>query len=372
VTTPEDRLAGALHDRAAAARTSPDALDGVFRKVATHRRRTRAVSGAGLAVALVAGGVATAAVMRPGKDSLTPVPPASQGVTATPSESESPSPSAPASASVSPSPSVPVAIPDKSAVLLLADRRVAVVSTTTGEELASLGTLPSDAEGSRLAWSREGDKVWFGRSGCRIGVLDTTTGEVGDAGTGTDPNLSPGGTKLAAVACDRPDAHGNGVVVTNLATGAVKTYQGIAPWPEGGAPSLARTLDWLDDTRLAVAVAWEDPEGVVVLDTTKDEKLNDGTWLRINVESPFKHGDELLGVQRCCNPDLDKPVKLVRWTIEDKAPVAVLTLGDSDPVLDVDTDAAGQVLILREDGLWRWDGHGAPKLVRRGATAIGG
>ncbi|HEU0131599.1 MAG TPA: hypothetical protein VFQ85_11490 [Mycobacteriales bacterium] len=366
MTTPEERLAAALADRAAAARTSPDALDGVFHRVASHRRRTRAAAGAAIALALVASAAVATNALRPDAATLEPVAPAPTAPPTSPPPATA-TPTRPAHPAVA-------GYPDDSAVVVGADRRVLVVSTTTGAQRAQLGRLPADATGSGLAWSPDRSLVYFERGGCRVAAMDRT-GAVRDVTTGTAPAVSPDGRRLATAACPAPYVQGapaGGVIVTDLRSRRVTPIRGLPqdPRPDYTPPPSATSVTWFDAHTLAVAVAWEDPEDVVVVDVDRDRDLGHGERLHVAVGDLVARGDTRLAVTTCCMPDWTERARILRLPWRGTRTATLLTFHEEAG--SVELDRAGQVLFRAREGLWRWRPGSAPVLVRRGVTAVAG
>jgi hypothetical protein len=335
--SPEDRIRAALDDRAARARTSPGALDGVFRRVSRHRRNVRVAASLAAASVVAVAAVAVAAGRTPG-DRFVVQP------TATPT----------------PTATVTAAPPDRAYVLLKGDDHVIEVDTTTGTVLRDVvaapfgaGDLTTDADRAVLAFETEG---------CNVTVVDTRTGATSELAGGR-PALSPDGLSLATTGCDDGT-----VVVTDLATGTRTVYarrRGPSVPPDTvDVEALAHpaSLAWLDTRHLAIARVYETAEDMLVLDLDADRSLSDATPAPVAFDHVTALHGVAIGAEACCMPDWDKPTKIARLHAGERE-----VLFEANPGVDqITTDHTGAVLYGDMDGVWRWDGGDAPRLLLRG------
>lgn len=359
---PEDRLTAMMTARAGAARTSPDALDHVFGRVARHRRNVRLATGAG-AVLTVAALAVGATTLRGGEQGLQPTTPSASAPAGSPTATPTGSPTA-----APPSPTTPAAPPDDRAVVVLSDGRIAEISTTTGAEVRSIGRVPGRVEPDGLAWSPDRSVVYYVVE-CRVFALPVGGGAAREVAQGQAPAVSPDGSQLAVTEC----GSGRGLRVVDLAGGRVTTYAGFSDDPDDFFRGRTFPVDvaWYDDHRLLVAVAYEGNDPVVVLDTRTDRSLDDARQLRevVPARVAARHGTAY-GLEDCCYPEHDRPEEVSEFDVTSGSARRATTFPGQSASLTV--DAAGTLLTVNETGVWRWRGAGPPTLVRRGAIAVAG
>ncbi|HVF06618.1 MAG TPA: hypothetical protein VNA20_17405 [Frankiaceae bacterium] len=380
--TAEDRLRAALGERAAAARTSPEALDRVFHRVGRHRRNVRAAV-AGLAVVAVVAGTAVAATGRGGTGALQPVgPPAAS----TPPADRTPVPTTtprarPTRAPAVPSPTLPErpsptttarpeTFPKDSAMALLRDGRIAVVSTTTGEPLATVGRLPGPAdERASVEWSPDRRRVYYDTGDCSIVELLVATGTTSPVGPGRRPEVAPDG-RVAAIGC------ADGVAVYEPGT-----------WRRSFFPDNERSDNpgpsW-DASAATADVAWEPAgESLGLLLTRIGYEAYEMLWLDVENAAEVQSGHaagpaaglvdvtagRYLTATYCCRNGGEPRSTLTRSASrDDGAPREVVHHGAE--VTDVAADLAGTALFVDATGLWRIDGD-TTRLLSRDVVAVG-
>lgn len=359
----EDRLRAALSDRAGSARTSPDALTSVFGRVARHRRNTRLAAAASV-VAVAVAGTAFATTLRSGTDSLQPI-----GPTASTSPVAPPSPT--------PSmvvPSQPV-FPDDSVVVLLADGRLAVVSTTTGDEIESLGTLadPSTDRFS-LDWSPDRRHVYYTSGECRVIEYDVTTKKTRHVADGYRPAAGPVG-QVAAVGCQ------GGIVVTDTESGRDWEYEPSAVMVDDAGEAeepFAVSVAWLDGTALVAARAFEDAATMALVDRTKERPWDEAQYLDHRADRIVSddHGTLFASLVNYGNgsaPPTTEFFQMSDLDIERGATAygrEYLFTAPGD-VRQLAVDGRGAVLYVDDSGLWRRH-DGPPELIKEGVVAVGG
>jgi hypothetical protein len=353
---PEDRLRDALSARAGSARTSPDALDGVFGRVARRRRNAR-LAAAGTALSVIAVSlVATAALRTPGGGDVVATAPTSPAVSG----------SATVSATASPTPPVP---PPNRALVVLRLGRVVEVDTTTGAIVRDVVAtkVPKAAD---VAWSPDRSRLVV-QDGCILALYDAATGALeGDLGNGASPAFSPDGTRVVSTSC----GDGNAVTVTPLGREGSRSYP--APELDDTKPvdtqqeSLAQVhrAGWYDDDRIAVTREYEGAWETLLLDTRTDRRLADADPMGLSADYVAGDGASFVWSESCCYPEWEKPTKVMRMT-GGRRPAKVVF--EHPAVRDLAVDGLGQVLVVDDEGLWSWNGTGAPRLVVPDATAVG-
>ncbi|HEX8002242.1 MAG TPA: hypothetical protein VF519_06070 [Mycobacteriales bacterium] len=358
---PEDRLRSALGARADAARTSPDALDGVFGRVARHRRNVRLATGAGAALSLVAAAAIANAALRPSgpNDRVIPASP-SPGVVTT-------APPSPATTTVATTPPPP---PPVTAFAVLKDRRVAELDVRTGDVLRTVGTVGASAD-TRIDVSADRRRVAYATAQCRIAVVDLASGDTLRTVGGYAPALSPDGGRVAVAKCFDGGNEPPTVVVTDVASGTSRSYTTRA---KSGTPfeqdvamlSGVHALAWRDAGTVAVTRTYEGAVETLLLDLARDRYLNDAARSGEYFSDVAAHGGALYGTEECCMPEWDKPTKVVRL---DGGRRTVLFQRPGG-VTDLSVEPGGTVVFVSGERLWRWDGGGAAKQVRTGVLAV--
>ena len=356
----EDRLRAALSDRAVSARTSPDALSSVFDRVARHRRNTRLAAAASV-VAVAAAGTAFAATLRSDTDALRPVTP----------PTVSPAPASPTpSATTSLVPLTPV-FPEDAAVVLLADGRLVVASTTTGEVLDSFGK-PTHPRTDRysLDWSPDRRYVYYTSGDCRIVEFDLATRKTRQVADGYRPAAGPVG-QVAAVGCQ------GGLVVTDTVSGRVSKYAPSAvDESEEAEGSFAVSVAWLDGTALVAARAFEEASAIALVDRTEERAWDEATYLdhRANWIVSDDRGTlyaSLVNYGNGSRPPSTEFFKISNLDVERGANYGRAYLFTvSGDARQLAVDARGAVLYVDDRGLWRRD-DGAPELILEGVVAVG-
>jgi len=350
---PEDRLRSALDARAAAARTSPDALDGVFGKVARHRRNVRVAAVAGTALSVVA--VSAVAMASLGVDK-------GRDIVAT-----SPSVSAPA-ASHSPAPApTPTPVPAVSRIaVILGDGRLVEVDAATGAVLDEV--TPVKKPEMVFAYSRTRRSVVVGdpRTCGDLYEVSVATGTRRRVASGYVPAFSPDGRYLATAAClDSSEDQRSPVAVFDLTTGTSTTLwpaKRPANWPEGtfhhDTTVAVHALHWQDADTLLVTRSYESTEDTIRVEVGKDTSLVNRPVVTWGVNTLFAKAGKTYGTFFCCMPEWEDPVTFVR----------VRTAEKFDTVFTVPKGTAlfyervtGALLYTTPAGLWRWDGWDTAK-----------
>ena len=344
----EDRLQAALAARAAVARTSPGALDGVFGRVARHRRNVRIAALASV-VAVAVAGTAFATTVRPGRSSIEPVTPTGQP-TGQPTRG-------PAGERV---------------LVMLADGRLAEVSATTGEDVRTFDPITEDlGEDPGLAW--DGRYLYYGTADCRVLERDTSTGQTREVTRGRNPDVGPLGA-IAAVGCD-----GKSVVVVDSEADPVETRYEMPHEPtfEDGDSDLStvRAVAWADRDRLFVTRTYETAERPVLVDRTRprgDEVLLlDG--LAADYVAAIGDGD-VVSATLCCYTDAQPASTTFHHQGVGPEPGlyvrAELFAVPRRVEPGITVDGSGAVLFVDADGLWRWQQESAPRLISRGVVAV--
>ncbi|HWL35144.1 MAG TPA: hypothetical protein VNQ77_03025 [Frankiaceae bacterium] len=375
----EERLRAALADRAERARTSPDALDAVFGRVARHRRAVRLTAALSVACVAVAG-AAFAAGTRPGTDAVRPItsaPATASPTTDEPTETATPS----ASPSATPTPEgafVPVRVtfPDDTALVVLADRRVVAISTTTGAERATFGTLPpasADGPSGSLDWSSDRAHVVYEAGDCRLHRLDVANGTSTPLGRGRDPQIAADG-RVAAIGCES----GTDVLVIDPVTRRSTSYaaRDKDATDDRGYPDLwerqayVASVAWSGDHHLVVARGYEGALDVRIVDLATGKAF---------ASDPADHvavGRTTVAALHCCYPGENGADTTTFFTVPDvldrrRPTPREETFTHPGNVHSLTLDARGAVLYVAADRLWRWSG-GEPRLIRRGVAAVSG
>lgn len=355
----EDRLRAALTDRAGAARTSPDALDGVFGRVARHRRAVRVAAGAGTAFALVAGGLVASAAMRT-DERVAPGDVAS----APPSQAPSPTPSV--------APTAPAYAADR-AIVAMRDGRLVEISTTTGEEIRTLAEWEADA----MDWSPD-RKLLAVVQNCLLVLFDAKTGDLrSDLGNARHPAFSPDSTKLASVPCKENEKNAD-VTLLDIPKRTHTTFVAPSPTPYTGQPSYMQDLEglsassgleWTDDRHLLVLRNYEGAYEAMLLDVTSDREIADGERTSIRADALAAHDGVLYWTDSPFYPDPEAgPTKVFR-----RAPgqADAMLFERADVVRQLTLDDRGTLLFVDKTGLWRWDeSSGTAVLITRDAVAV--
>lgn len=359
---PEDRLRDALSARAGAARTSPDALDGVFTKVSRHKRNVRVAAAAGAALSLAAVSVVASAALRTdgGGDRVATSPSVTVSAAPAPSTSLSPSPS--------PSPSA--VAPRVTAFVARADDRIVEIDVASGAVLRTVVTAPGSHR-TYVGVSRDHRRLAYSDRGCHVRVIDLATGKTVREVAGSVPALSPDGDRVAVADCD--DSETSSVVVTDLATGTARRYAPAPnPTPTPGHLDIDRlaavsSLAWVNGRTIAVARMYESEEELLLLDVRDDRWLTDGDRTGAAVGAVATRGGPLVGDEECCYPEWDEPTKVVRVRASGGDPETLFTVAAG--ITSIAVGADGTILYTSGDALWRWNG-GRPRLLLRGAVAV--
>lgn len=304
--------------------------------------------GGSTAVALVVGGV----VLLADNADLE-----SGGLTA-PYSSEAEAPTQPPTSSSRPPSSSPpgdAAVPPDHYVALLEDGRIAAVSAADGSIVRVLGTVPVGTKGAvgDLAISGDRRAVFFAVSalddenGCRSEVrrLDLTTGNSEPVVTGTNPQLSPDGRRLAVMRNCEPGA---AVVVVDLATGLSTELAHVESVEDAvDVPWVFTDVAWdAGGSALWVVMEWEGSTELRRVDPTNTGDLSDGQVARTEYATLIiePRGDGLVYHHECCYPDFAEPGLVV--TRSPNGTEQVL-LGDGlGSVSDLQAGPSGELLTV--------------------------
>jgi hypothetical protein len=354
---PEDRIRDAMAGRAAAARTSPDALDGVFTRVARRKRNTRLAAAGGTALSVVAVTAIAGAALRSPSGEVTPAAPTPSVAVTVGTPVPTPRPTA-------------VARPKDRAFVVLKDHRLVEVSTSSGAVLRTVTRLPADT--NEISVSPDHASVFFSDS-CRVVRVDVASGARKDLGPGYAPALAPDGRHLAAADCTDDGVDGIPVVVTDLATGKRTTYGAKDPGPSPDGTmnmyvlSAPRELAWVDSHTVAVARVYEEQEELLLLDIDKNRWMNDATGTRTGVTHLAIARGAILGSDECCMPEFDKPTGLIQ-VVQGGEPRTLLQRRDG--IRDLAVDDRNVVLFVSGGSLWSWNWQGQPRRLLANAVAV--
>lgn len=379
----EERLRAALTDRADATRTSPDALSGVFSRVAARRRAVRVATAGGAALALVAG-VAFASTLGGGTDALRPtrtVPIGTETPAPEPTPSDLPTPVEPtvtASASASPSPTAagspspeqPGPFGDDTAAAVLADGRLALLSTTTGDVVRWLGR-PKDMAGEpSVDWSPATRLVYHDAGDCTIVETNLATHATRVVGRGRRPAVGPDG-RVLAIRC------AGGVVLHDPRSGATREYphrrdvEGSATPEDAYADYTSVAWDPTPDIDFAVvARTYTHPMSLVSLDLASSDEM-EAAHHASDVEGELVDytGGKVVTATYCCRMGQSGRTTTIHRYDNLDGDNQVQYLHPA-PVTHLAQDARGTILVVSADGLWRY--HGDERLLlRKDVVAVG-
>lgn len=353
---PEDRLRDALAGRAAAARTSPDALDGVFGKVSRHRRNVRVAAAAGTALSIAAVSVIASGAFR------------------SPSERDSqlagePSPSASTVATASPTPSAPLL--DR-AIVALKDKRIVEISTTTGAVVREITTWDTKSPPTELAWSPDRNSIVVAQ-GCSLMLTDAATGDpTVDLGNGRAPAFSTDGSRVAYDSCET----GGGFGVVDVSSREEKTFPN--PEPTSDPATSMQDLDvlsnvtsvaWLDESRVVVARVYEGGQDTIVVDVDEARTMRDYAEAGFQAELVATNGTYLAATEFCCSYGTYPKESTDVLRREGTGPAKVVFTHPA-AVSHLALTAEGHVVFVSKETLWRWDGSGQAEIVLRDVTAL--
>lgn len=359
----EDRLTAALDEYATRARPLPGALDRVRDRALRRRRTQRARAGAGVAaVAVVA--VAVPLLLRP-----VPAPPAPPVATATPTAS--PTPSVTPSPTVAPAPKPVRARPDEF-VAVTRGRALVLVSSRTGKVTRRIA--PVEAGTYALDLSPDGRTVLAtipSASGvyevtnekdcARVVEIDLTTGAQREVGIGWSAEYAPDGSRIAMNVCP-----GNGVRIMPT-RGAPRTFLLT------GLDEFVGPIAWSRDGR-SLYVQWvgDDSNPFVRLDPATHRSLDEAervaTTHHFNMTSPVPWRDGLL--QATTMTHMPREVYDNAYPLESDT-LFLLPDAPDHPIEYVVAGPRDEILVVAQDGLWAWDGSGAPRHLGAGYPVIG-
>lgn len=233
------------------------------------------------------------------------------------------------------------------------DGRVVEMSADGTERRTLLDGERGSAE--TVSLTPDGRAVYVGLSTGNIVRIPMSGGDPVVVTKGSNPAVSPDGTRLAYVSprAYPPDPHF--IVVRDLATGIEQRWRWTnqsfeaAEYLEGG-------LSWAPDgRRLSFGVAYESPPDVRVLDTTKTVELRDVPPLRVHADDAevgpgrFRGGKGTLVVDTdCCWPEYEMhgvPGRLLEVDPDTGTVLAELQK-HSDTVHLVDFDRSGRHMLF--------------------------
>ncbi|HEV2889488.1 MAG TPA: hypothetical protein VGX28_03860 [Frankiaceae bacterium] len=367
---PEDRLRSAMEERAGAARTSPDALDGVFTRVARHRRNVRIAAAAGSAMSIAAVVlVANAAIGGRGGADVVPASPTP--TVAASSAAGTPTPTASASPTASPEPTDSVT----AIAVALPDRRLVLMDGATGTVLRTIATLRSGEHPVELSPTHRWVVV-APESGCTLTLVEVATGDRTTLRGQRVARFSPRDARLAYAGCADSAREGTPVVVRDMRTGTERTLASPrrpANWPQTtqfmDELTGVEAVSWRDDDVLVVSRAYEDYTDTLTLDVRTADDLGDSRRYE-GAAVHFTYGGRYYGVHACCYPDWDQRAQLVEWTLRESGSTKRTVMAAPDALASGGVDGSGALVYVDNGDLWRWSGwntdEGPPVRVARG------